>query len=73
MRTVRCNRCMWCGQPSILEVPDDVADKAAAYLLNRRGFGMIQDEFPTLNAGQREQLMTGTHPACFDDMFVDDE
>lgn len=33
----------------------------------------IQVALPELSAGEREQLMTGTHPACFDAMFAEDE
>jgi hypothetical protein len=31
--------------------------------------GFIQEVFPELNANQREQLMTGSHPRCFDKAF----
>jgi len=30
---------------------------------------LIQDIFPNHNRADREQLMTGTHPECFDEMF----
>ena len=30
---------------------------------------LIQDIFPDHSKEEREQLMTGVHPECFDDMF----
>ncbi len=30
---------------------------------------LIQDIFPEHSRGEREQLLTGVHPECFDDMF----
>ena len=30
---------------------------------------LIQDIFPNHNRADREQLMTGTHPECFEEMF----
>lgn len=33
----------------------------------------IQNALPTLSADEREQLMTGTHGPCFDEVFPDEE
>ena len=33
----------------------------------------IQDAFPTLSAGEREQLMTGIHSECWDKEFAGTE
>jgi len=30
---------------------------------------LVQDIFPDHSKGEREQLMTGVHPECFEDMF----
>jgi hypothetical protein len=30
---------------------------------------LIQDVFPELNADEREFMISGTHPACWDEMF----
>jgi hypothetical protein len=30
---------------------------------------LIQDIFPEHSKEEREQLMTGTHPQCYEDMF----
>ena len=34
---------------------------------------LIQDAFPEMDRGKREQLLTGTHPACWDTIFAEDE
>ena len=33
----------------------------------------MQNAYPELPAGLREQIISGTHPACFDALFADDE
>lgn len=33
----------------------------------------VQTVWPEKSASQRELLITGTHPACWDDMFADDD
>ena len=38
-------------------------------LINGGDRPLIQDIFPYLNADQREQIMTGTHPSCWNQMF----
>lgn len=30
---------------------------------------LVQDIFPDHSKGEREQLMTGVHPECFEEMF----
>jgi len=34
---------------------------------------LIQDAFPDLNIEIREQLVSGTHPECWDEMMKDDD
>jgi len=29
----------------------------------------VQDAFPNLSAGDREQIITGTHPECWSNLF----
>lgn len=58
--------CMVCGRTSTLRVP---VEGIEAY---RQG-ALIQNAFPMLTADEREMLMTGTHPDCWDSMFEDDE
>ena len=57
---------MECGQRSELDVNE------AAHLAWRHG-ALIQDAFPGLSPDERELLMTGTHPACWDAMFPEEE
>jgi len=33
----------------------------------------VQDAFPTLSPALREQIITGTHPACWDEIFGDED
>ena len=33
----------------------------------------IQSAFPDMNAGDREVLISGTHPACWDQLFPEEE
>jgi hypothetical protein len=64
---VHCKDCMMCGGPSEFDIPDArMWEKAVMFVEDRYGFGNVQDEFPKLTAGQREQLVTGTHPACWE-------
>jgi hypothetical protein len=56
--------CVICGEAGMLVVP---LDGALAY--NAGSF--VQVAFPTLSAAKREQILSGTHPACWDEMFAD--
>lgn len=38
-----------------------------------QGETLIQDAFPYLAAEEREMIKTGFHPACWRDMFYDEE
>jgi len=64
--TVKTPPCPMCGKTALLEVDADGLRmwQAGAH---------IQRAFPQLEASQRELLMTGTHPACWDRMWVEDE
>ena len=35
--------------------------------------GLIQDCFPDMSASDREILISGTHPACWDKLFPEEE
>lgn len=59
-------RCPFCGKQSFLSLP---RNGLTAY---QQG-AFVQNAFPGLNADDREQIMTGICPACWDDMFKDDE
>lgn len=61
---VETPRCCVCRKTSTLEVE---ADGYAAW---KRG-ALIQRALPSMSADQREMLLTGTHPECWDDLFDD--
>lgn len=58
--------CFHCNQPSTMTV------NIAEFNAWRDGL-LIQEAFPTMSTQDRELLMTGTHPACWDAMFSDEE
>jgi hypothetical protein len=60
--TVETKRCMHCGETGQLQVTNKGWEMrlAGAY---------VQDSFPELTAPLREQLISGTHPECWDEMF----
>ena len=58
--------CTHCGETSKLRVDAD------AYRQWVSG-ALIQDAFPDMDADNRELLISGTHPACWDTMFGDDQ
>lgn len=60
--------CMACGKTSMLHL-------SSVALSQWQGGAMIQDAFGDLSAPAREQIKTGTHPACWDAMFegMDDD
>lgn len=58
--------CGICKQTGAVEVP------AAGFF--KWNFGMlIQDALPDLDKALREQMMTGTHPSCWEIMTQDEE
>lgn len=59
---VQCPTCMVCGDASVMTV-----DRAGFAAWSRGA--LIQAAFPEMSAGEREQLKTGYHPACWDAMF----
>jgi hypothetical protein len=38
------------------------------FLVRQLG-GAIQDAYPEMSIGLREQMITGTHPKCWDEAF----
>lgn len=53
-----------------------VCDKYEVWSLDRQAVTRwregenIQSAFPDMSAGEREVLITGTHPACWDKLFA---
>jgi hypothetical protein len=63
---VRTKTCTLCGQYElwILDRTSVLAWQAGEY---------IQRAFPTMSAADREVLITGTHPACWDKLFPEEK
>lgn len=64
MIEVTTPRCFHCGDYGTVIVPKSGMEA-------RRKGALIQDAFPNLPAPLREQVMNGTHPECFQEMFAD--
>jgi len=69
-------RCMYCNEASILEA--DLTAEQVQRVINwmhtpRTTRPLIQHALPFLTADQRELLLSGTHSACFDTMFPEEE
>lgn len=59
-------RCFHCGESGEVPIPFQMFEVGyPAYLAGR----YIQEAFPELSAGMREQMISGTHPACWDEIF----
>jgi hypothetical protein len=56
------NSCRWCGDIGEVEVP------YAGLLAYHKG-ALIQDAFPDLDKTLREQIISGTHPECWGEMY----
>lgn len=63
---VLCPKCTVCGNQSVMRVPYEGVE---AY----RAGAFVQDAFPTLTRDEREVIITGTHPECWDKLFGEDE
>jgi hypothetical protein len=61
-----CPVCIFCRQQAFLLVP---AEGLGRWLAG----ALIQDALPTLSGDQREMLITGTHPACWDENMGGEE
>lgn len=58
---IRTPRCGMCGLEGAVEVP------AIGFL--QWNFGMLaQEAFPNLDIALREQIISGTHPKCWEEM-----
>jgi|tagenome__1003787_1003787.scaffolds.fasta_scaffold11569387_2 hypothetical protein len=63
---VKTKPCPICGFTGVVEASE-------AGLERWEGGALIQRALPELDAGTREQLMTGTHPHCWEQMFGEDD
>lgn len=60
------HKCFCCGQIGFVVVRSDDFNKYADGAL-------IQEAFPEMPMDRREQLISGTHPECWDKMMKGDE
>lgn len=65
--SVETSPCMVCGQHGTVDVPEDGLNEWI-----HKGVH-IQDALPGVDRSIREQLLTGTHPECWQEMFSPDE
>jgi hypothetical protein len=63
-------RCPFCGQTQELHMTADQYARYCKWVVTR---GAIQNVFPDLTADQREQLMTGICPTCWDSLFCEED
>lgn len=63
---VTCPPCVFCHTSAEVEVPVD------AFHRWQNG-ELAQRAFPEMPAENREMLITGTHPKCWDDAFAEEE
>ena len=66
MTTMTTPACAVCQRTSEITAPE------AGVKLWREG-ARIQDALPTLTPDEREMLINGTHPDCFDELFGEDD
>lgn len=67
--------CNWCQKPGQVEVPYSREETEFRITAWKSG-AYIQDAFREISAGLREQIKTGYHPECWDEMVAgldDDE
>tara|TARA_B100000214_G_C23832950_1_gene565089 strand:+ start:347 stop:601 length:255 start_codon:yes stop_codon:yes gene_type:complete len=65
------NKCIHCGDTGYVRVKKK--DEATWKYTSRYLRPLVQDLFPYIHKDWREQIMTGTHPRCFIEMFGDEE
>lgn len=64
--TVKCPTCSECGETASLTVKREGYEKWKAG-------EFIQRALPELSSDERELLMTGTHSACWDAMWAEED
>lgn len=58
--------CIVCGEVSFMELE---LDRVRRW----QGGEHVQDVWPSMPAPEREMLITGTHPACWESLFGSEE
>ena len=69
--TINTKECTVCGQTGTIVVNgmDEYIESAHRYNMGE----LIQDAFPYLSIDEREQIISGTHPACWKALFPAEE
>ena len=63
-------KCPCCGKAHIVQLTDDQSRRYKDYV---DGKGHIQDLLPDLSADDREMLISGVCPSCFEALAEDEE
>lgn len=63
---VKTRMCIVCGKTGVVTM-------SATSVERWQKGSLIQEAAPSLTPGQREQLITGTHPLCWDMLFAGEE
>lgn len=61
-------RCVYCEEPQVIEVPDIDSKGFHNWWKGQEGIN-IQDALPHVSAEERELLISGVCPKCWDAMF----
>ena len=59
---VEVGPCIVCQQKTLFNIPREVAEKI------NEGYS-VQESWPYSTPDDREMLISGTHPACWEEMF----
>lgn len=63
-RVIVTKTCQWCSQPATIEVGRAAFEK---WVEGEK----VQNVWPSLGADQREMLISGTHPECWELMWAE--
>lgn len=76
MSKMLTGKCIICHTDIVLDLPQDLRDKAAqwlhSYLNDRSSTELIQVALPELSPGERDALLIPVHESCFDSQFSED-
>lgn len=66
MVEIQTKMCHHCNKPGYIIMPQQ------DYLVGKKAYdngAFVQDAFPNLSIDQREQIISGTHPKCWIELF----
>ena len=67
---INTNTCLHCGQQGFIEMSEDEYNRGIDAFNEGE---LIQCAFPGLSVDQREQIISGTHPKCWNELFAEKE